>query len=209
MAGVEAERRIVLRDLSWETYEALLADHESASAPRFTYDRGELQIMSPMPMHEVANRSLASLVEIVAVERDIEFVNLGSTTFYRQDLERGFDPDTCFFIQNAQVIRGEWDIIPLADPPPDLVIEIAFTSPHVNKMAVFAAFHVPEVWRFDGRRMTILILDDAEYVPVSQSLALPGVTAADVSAPMAGYFDSGRIAWLRRVRDWAKNLPRE
>jgi hypothetical protein len=35
-----AEQRVVLHNVGWETYEHLLADHESSSAPRFTYDRG-------------------------------------------------------------------------------------------------------------------------------------------------------------------------
>ena len=37
---VVQEQRIVLHNISWETYERLLADHENASAPRFTYDHG-------------------------------------------------------------------------------------------------------------------------------------------------------------------------
>src|ERR1051326_2880827 len=60
--------RIVLRSVSWATYECLLADHHDRSAPRFTYDRGTLEIMSPVPEHEEVNRALASVVENVAVE---------------------------------------------------------------------------------------------------------------------------------------------
>jgi hypothetical protein len=34
------EQRVVLYDISWETYERLLADHLDNSVPHFTYDRG-------------------------------------------------------------------------------------------------------------------------------------------------------------------------
>jgi hypothetical protein len=34
------EQRIVLRNVSWETYERLLTDHTERSNPRFTYDHG-------------------------------------------------------------------------------------------------------------------------------------------------------------------------
>lgn len=90
------EQRLVLHNISWGTYERLLADHESA--PRFTYDRGELEIMSPMREHEQINRAIASLVEIVAEVLGVEYDNLGSMTFKRRDLERGFEPDSCFYV---------------------------------------------------------------------------------------------------------------
>ena len=51
------EQRIVLHNVSWETYEHLLADHENASSPRFTYDRGDLEIVSPLSEPEETNRS--------------------------------------------------------------------------------------------------------------------------------------------------------
>ncbi len=43
-----AEQRFVLNDISWETYERILSDHESRSVPRFVYDHGVLEIMSPL-----------------------------------------------------------------------------------------------------------------------------------------------------------------
>src|SRR6266849_3514683 len=102
-----SEQRIVLRNVSWETYERLLADHQDSSAPRFTYDRGTVEIMSPLPEHEEINRALASLVENFAVEWRISFRNLGSTTFKREDMGRGFEPDSCFYLRNAVQIRGK------------------------------------------------------------------------------------------------------
>ena len=53
------EQRMILSNISWETYESLLPDHENSSAPRFTYGQGMLEIMSPNPEHEEANRQLA------------------------------------------------------------------------------------------------------------------------------------------------------
>src|ERR1051326_386056 len=101
------EQRIMLRSVSWETYERLLSDHLDSSAPRFTYDQGTLEIMSPLPEHEEVNRALESLVENLLVEWRMNFRNLGSTTFKREDLARGFEPDSCFYIQNAAPVRGQ------------------------------------------------------------------------------------------------------
>src|SRR6185503_6502189 len=100
------EQRIMLRNVSWETYERLLADHLDSSSPRFTYYRGALEIMSPSSEHEELNRAIARMVEIIIEEMDIDARNLGSTTFKREDLERGFEPDSCFYIQNAELIKG-------------------------------------------------------------------------------------------------------
>jgi Uma2 family endonuclease len=205
---VEAERRIVLRNIRWETYEAILTDHESASAPRFTYDRGELEIMSPMMLHEVANRSLARLVDLVLVEQVADWLNLGSTTIVCKERQRGFEPDTCFYIQSELDTRESRNIDLERDPPPDLVIEVAFTTPHVNRLGVIAALGVPEVWRYDGRRMDVLTLEQVSYVPSERSLAIPSIFATDVSAQMLDVFDIGHLAWTRRVQAWVKSLPR-
>ena len=94
----------------------------------------------------------------VAEELGIEAEDLGSTTFRREDLERGFEPDSCFYIQNEKEIRGNVRIDPAVDQPPDLVIEIDITSPSLNKLPIYARMGVPEVWRYDGERMAILVL---------------------------------------------------
>jgi Uma2 family endonuclease len=205
---VEAERRIVLRNIRWETYEAILADYESSSAPRFTYDRGELEIMSPMMLHEVANRSLARLVDLVLVEQVTDWRNLGSTTIVCKERQQGFEPDTCFYIQTELDTREDRNIDLERDSPPDLVIEIAFSTPHVNRLGVIAALGVPEVWRYDGLRVEVLTLAQGSYVPSERSTAIPSIVATDVSDQMLDVFDIGQLAWTRRVREWAESLPR-
>ena len=78
--------------VSWSTYEQLLADLIDQSSPRLCYDRGTLEIMSPSPEHERVNRVLALLIELTAEELDIDIESLGSMTFMREDLARGFEP---------------------------------------------------------------------------------------------------------------------
>lgn len=203
-----AEQRFVLHNISWETYEHLLADHEHASSPRFTYDRGDLEIMSPMRQHEAINRALASLVEVVGEEHGIDFDNSGSTTFKRRDLERGFEPDSCFYFKNEPAIRDKRVIDLRTDPPPDLVIEIDITHSSLDKHSIFATLGVPEVWRYDGERVAILLLEGDVYVPGERSLSLPRVQAAEINHWISLLGASSRMEWLRRVRKWARELPR-
>src|SRR5918995_2406382 len=199
-----AEQRVVLHNISWNTYERLLADHENNSAPRLTYDRGELEIMSPSPEHEKFNRRIAQLVLVVAEELDIEAEDLGSTTFRREDLERGFEPDSCFYIQNEEQVRGKDRIDLAVDPPPDLVIEIDIISPSFSKLPIYAQIGVPEVWRYDGERMTILILEGSGYAESTESIVLPPVTNGVLTDFVEKSKTTRRTVWLQRVRNWAQ-----
>ncbi len=114
-----AEQRVLLHDIDWETYERILESHRNRSVPRFTYDRGWLEIMSPSPEHEQLKDIAAQLVNVVAEEMILDLQGLGSTTFRREDLKRGFEPDSCFYIRNAELIRGKTKLDLRTDPPPD------------------------------------------------------------------------------------------
>lgn len=202
------EQRVLLSDIGWETYERLLADHQDSSAPRFTYDRGVLEIMSPLPEHEKYNRAIASLVEVVAEERGLDFENLGSTAFRRDDLQRGFEPDSCFYIQHEPAIRGKSVLDLRIDPPPDLVIEIDITHLSLDKLPIYAAIGVPEVWRYDGQRLEMRMLEGDRYVASRASTALPGITRDDVARLIEEGKATRRLAWLANVRDWARHAGR-
>jgi Uma2 family endonuclease len=199
-----SEQRTVLHNISWETYEHLLADHRDRSSPRFAYDRGVLEIMVVSSRHERPNRLISLLVELVAEEMELDLVNLGSTTFRRQDLQRGFEPDSCFYVQNEERIRGKVEIDYEGDPPPDLVIEVDITSPSLDRFPIYAHFGVPEVWRYDGERAVVYELRNTEYVEVTNSLALPWFTSDILTRLVARGLTMRRTSWVREVREWAR-----
>jgi Uma2 family endonuclease len=197
------EQRVTLHNVSWETYERLLADLQDSSAPRMTYDRGTLEIMSPSSEHERYNRTAAQIVEELAVEMNVNIDSLGSTTFRREDIDRGFEPDSCFYIRNAASVRGKKRIDLGVDPPPDLVIEIDITNPSLDKFPIFAKVGVPEVWRFDGSRLAIYELAAGEYLERGASVAFPAVTAAVVTGFIKESETMERPEWVRKLRGWA------
>ncbi len=90
------EQKIIMQGVSWATYEQLLADFVDSHAAHFAFDSGTLEIMSPSPKHEKPNRTIAMLIELVAGEMEVDIENLGSTTFKREDIAKGFEPDSCF-----------------------------------------------------------------------------------------------------------------
>ncbi len=159
-----AEQRVVLHELNWQAFESfLLALGEQRSA-RLAYDRGVLEIMSPLRRHESAKRLIGRLIETWVAELGINVASMGSLTLKREDLSRAVEPDECYYIQNEPRIRSREDIDLAQDPPPDLVLEIDITSPSLLRLPIYEALGVPEVWRYDGRELHLYSLQSGIYL---------------------------------------------
>lgn len=203
-----AEQRVVLRNVSWETYDRLVAEREERPVPRFFYDRGVLEIVSPSNEHEAMNRIIASLVKELAVEYGTDVSDAGHTTFRREDLERGFEPDSSFyFSENAERVRGLRDIDLLVEPPPDLVVEVDLTSHSLSKLPIYARIGVNEVWRYAGGSPEILALnrESGEYETVTESRILPSLTTDTLARLTQEGLTKRYPDWARGVRDWARH----
>jgi Uma2 family endonuclease len=200
MAISPPEQRILLDNITWEMYENLLQAHCDRSVPRFTYDRGQLEIMSPSIEHEELKDTVTLLVNTLAEEMGINTRSFGSATFRRADLQRGFEPDGCFYVQSVARIQGRTELDLTVDPPPDLVIEIDLTSPSLPKFPIFAQLGVPEVWRADGRQVHMFCLEGGQYVAHAESSILIGITAEVISRFVRESYTLDRLTWLHRVR---------
>ncbi|MCI0391237.1 MAG: Uma2 family endonuclease [Acidobacteria bacterium] len=198
------DRLVVLPNVSWETYERLLAEIQDSANVRLAYDEGMLEIKMLSAGHERPNRTLALLIEVLAEEMNIDIERLGSTTFKRDDLLKGFEPDSCFYIQNAEAIAGKDSIDLAIDPPPDLVIEVDISSGSLDKFPIFAGVGVPEVWRYDQEKVTFHKLEGAGYVEDEHSLTFPPLTSELATQFLEESVQMKSTAWLRRVREWAR-----
>ena len=201
------ERQVSLR-VRWETYERLLAEHEESSGIRFAYDKGELEIIVPSVEHEILNSQIETLVETLADDMHLDFARTRSTTFRRQDLEKGFEPDSSFYVHNVQRVRGKTRLDLKKDPPPDLVIEIDITSMSMNKFSIYSAIGAPEVWRYSGGALSIFKLKGVEYVKRTQSSIFPKVTASALTDLIRSGQELKRPVWIKRVREWARSIER-
>lgn len=199
---------IVLDGVSWKTYESLLRDFEATGQrKRVTYDRGTMVIVSPLPKHEKWKSLPGRFVEAIADARAIPISTFGSTTWKRRKRRRGLEPDDCFYIQREPAVRGKLDIDLTGDPPPDLAIETDLRLPGVDRMAIYAALEVPEVWCFDGDRIEARLLNASGTYDASQySAAFPFLRPAELKQflDMYGQTDQGSI--IRLVREWAAKL---
>ena len=103
-----AEGRVLLHNVSWETYERLIDEREDRSVTRFFYDRGKLEIMSPSAARDRASRVVALLIELVAAEIGLDVDSVASTTFRREAQDCSFEPDECFYsCGNAELVRDK------------------------------------------------------------------------------------------------------
>lgn len=198
----------VLRNVSWATYDSLTEDLADCRSPRLTYDGGMLEMMTPSTDHERVNRRLHSLVETILRAWKLKADNVGSNTFKRKDLEKGFEPDTCFYIQNVASVLGKERIDLRSDPPPDLVIEVEVTNAVINKLALYAAVGVPEVWRWDGSSVHFLVLQKGEYAVSTESRVIQGLRSDIVSQFIRDSRTQELTEWLDAVERWARHNRR-
>lgn len=193
-------RTVVLHNVSWETYERLLAEQADSGA-RLSYDRGALEIMILSLRHERLKHLIATLVEMLALARDIDLEGAGSTTFRRRDLARGFEPDACFYFTHATLIRNRETIDLDVDPAPELAIEIDLSHSSLDKQPIMASLGIVEIWRYDGRKLDILRLEGEGYRSRGNSAVLPDISAEQLSRWIEAGQTLKRGEWLRGVRE--------
>jgi Uma2 family endonuclease len=205
VAAPHPVERVVLRDISWEFYERLLGELGDSPGTRVTFDNGLLQIKVISAAHDNPNRTLATIVEVAAEETDTDVCHLGSTTFKRPDLLKGFEPDSCFYFQNAGAVRAKDNIDLTSDPPPELVIEVDVSSNSLDRFPIFAAVGVAEVWRYANGIVSMYALRDGGYQPIPNSLALPVLTAEAATRFADSYRRTKWPAWVAGLRDWVRS----
>jgi Uma2 family endonuclease len=162
-----------LEEISWDEYESLL--EEIGERPiRCTYDSGRLEIMTLSHEHEFERTLIGRFVGLLAAILNIPMKSGGSNTMKRELLEKGLEPDECYWIRHERQMRKKKRLNLDVDPPPDLVAEIDVSRSAINRMSIYAALRVPEVWRWrQGKLIVHLIARDGKYRKADRSQAFP------------------------------------
>ncbi|MEA5451151.1 Uma2 family endonuclease [Leptolyngbya sp. CCNP1308] len=170
--------------LSWQHYQLLLAELGDSRATRLAYSAGSLEIRMPSKLHEIVNRLLSKIIFALAEELGLEIVDLGSTTWSREDLDKGIESDSCFFIQNAGLVQGlDPEIPPILSP--DLAVEVDIASASNQKLVIYQALGVPELWLYSNGKVKILGLRGEQIRELESSLAFPVVSVEQLQAWVA------------------------
>lgn len=197
--------RVVLRNISWEQFENLLATLGDQRGAHIAYDNGSLEIMTPLPEHEHFKEVFGDAVKDIADELELDYESYGSTTWRKRAKMAGVEPDNCFYFQNKAVVRGRLDVdLAQGDPPPDLALEIDLTSKSLDRFPIYARLDVPEIWCYDQGELKIYHLQSGEYVSAETSLSLPNLPIKQLPHIIENYRSQGRRAIRQAIRRWVR-----
>jgi Uma2 family endonuclease len=167
------QEHMLFHNISWDAFERILEDI-GETHHRVTYQDGDLEFMTISLEHEGFASWIGRLIFLVALEMKLTLKTGGSTTLKKHLRKVGLEPDECFWIKHASEIRGKKKWNSLTDPPPDLAVEIDISTSWLDRLGIYAALKVPEVWRFDGETLRVLILGaSGKYKERARSLAFP------------------------------------
>lgn len=201
---VPVGQRLLLRDISWPSFEAILQELGEDRSARIAYDNGLLEIMVPLPEHEADKEIIGDFLKALLEELDREFLTLGSTTFKNAEMLKGIEPDQCFYIQHELAVRGKKRLDLSVDPPPDLALEIDITSR--THPETYAALGVPELWRRIGQTIRIYQLQNGQYVEVLESPTFAGwALQAAIPRYVEQSRQAGRNKAMRAFRQWVQS----
>jgi Uma2 family endonuclease len=199
-----AEQRLFLSGVDWSTYDGLLHQLDGRHL-RLTYLEGDLEIMTVSPEHERAKKLIARFLEALTEELDIPILSLGNTTYRREDAARGLEPDECWYLQHEALMRDKTEIDLATDPPPDLVIELEISRSVLDRLEIYAALGVPEVWRFDGQALHICVLDaDGTYTETDRSPTFPKLPVDGLSQFFAQRGQIDETSLVKSFRAWVR-----
>jgi Uma2 family endonuclease len=192
---------LVLENIRWSTYQALLRDLGDRPI-HLTYDEGRLEIMTLSPQHEILKKFIGRLIEQLTLELDISIKSLGSTTIVRKDLERGLEPDECYYIAQEPLVRGRMKINFKKDPPPDLAVEVDVSRCSISRQRVYAALGVPEMWRYDGELHILHLQANGQYAERDRSLSFPFLPMAQVETFIHQITELDENTLIKNFRHW-------
>lgn len=202
---VGQEQRLVLHDVPWQEYEMMGRALRDRPRLRLTYDRGTLELMTTSHEHEFYKTWLDRFFQTLAEEHNRPIAPAGSMTFQREDLDRGFESDGCYWVAHEQQRRGRMTWDPALDPPPDLVVEIEISRSCQDRMSVYAAFGVPEVWCFDGAALRVYLLKpDRTYRQEERSPYFPAVPPEGIVPFLQPDQARDFLSSVRAFRAWVR-----
>jgi Uma2 family endonuclease len=118
-------------------------------------------------------------------------------------MAQAVEADDCFYIQNEAAIRGKKRIDLSVDLPPDLAIEVDITSR--TKFNNYEALRVPELWRYNGRKLQINVWQEGKYLESDTSYNFPNLPIGEV---IHQYVEQSRIigrnSTMKTFRNWVR-----
>lgn len=205
VVSIPAESRILLTNVSWSLYQAIVDSRGDQPSPRLSYLDGTLELMSPSFWHEALSCRVGIFVLMLARGLNRPCLDAGSTRWERAGVSSGKEPDSCFYLEHEPEVRGLKEIDLEIHPPPDLAVEIELSNPLADALRIYSGLGVPEVWRYDGDSLRFLHLgSQGTYLECENSRSFPTLQAREALAQLARADEMDQTAWSTGVEDWAR-----
>lgn len=212
--NVITEKRILLKKVNWIKFTEILNELGRDRTVHLTYDRGRLEMMTPLELHDRTQRLLDSLLIVIADESDETLHSLGSILLTQPNEGLAIQPFAAYYLDYPPkpITTRELDISQIA--PPDLVIDVMLGDSSINRSAIFEAFQIPEVWCYRAQvtegavqgNLEILQYTSNGYISTQDSLAFPKLTIDRIHEFIAESDTLGLSKALTVLRSWAEEI---
>lgn len=208
---IVTEQRVILPNINWQKFEALIQELGAERQTRLSYRRGKLELMTPVPEHDRCHKLIESLIMVLVDELNLEVTELAPVLLKDQQLDCATEPDACYYFRDEPAIKNRTELDLTQFPCPDLLVEVALTKSNLEKLPIYATLGIPEVWCYlttageDVLKGTLKIyqLQGSEYLERRNSLTFPFLTG-DRVVEFLEQSDSMSLATaLRVLRAWA------
>ena len=155
------EQRFVQTGVSWQGFKAIQGGFAGSPGVRLFYYKGELEILSTSPEHEIVKGNIGYLIEDYLLNQGLEFVATGSFSQEKEAVASAQADDSyCFGVKKSV---------------PDLAIEVVIPSGGPNKLKRYKTLGVQEVWLWENGEISIYQLTPTNYQSKSESQFIRGI----------------------------------
>ncbi|MER3434196.1 MAG: hypothetical protein C4288_12405 [Leptolyngbya sp. ERB_1_1] len=205
------EKRVTLSGVSWQSFEELLRELGQARTARLTYERGKLEMMTPLEEHNRCLRLIDSLILVVADELYLKIHSIGSVLLTLPDVGRAIQPDAAYALEEARLQKRS--VLNMSQSaPPDLAVEVAIGKGSIDRDSIYAAMGVPEIWRYMTTvgdnvlkgNLQIYQLQGDRYVVIANSKLFPALPGKRVQEFLEQSDTIGLAQALTVLREWSK-----
>jgi Uma2 family endonuclease len=201
-------QRFIVPSVDWASY-IQISDGIGERHIRVTYDGKEVEFMSLSKGHESWSRVIERLIGELCTEMGTDYVPCGSATLRRHDVTRGIEPDNSFYIANAAAVKNVSRLDLNKQPSPDLVVEVEISRSVLDRIGIYEALGVRELWRANEAGLHVFLLGDDRHFhesPTSQSFPNISIEQFQEFVKEANGNITGEL--IRRFREWVQNRLR-
>jgi Uma2 family endonuclease len=160
LEGFPPDTRIVVAGVTWEDYERFSRAVLEGDNCRVAFDGKDIELIVFGPFHESLRAIADALIAIVARELGIEHRAVGSTTWKRKNLKRGIESNVSYYFDTSKLAAFAAAFARRSNkikdyPNPDLAVEIDISPSKIDRLGIYAALRVPEIWRFETESVAI------------------------------------------------------